>query len=255
MPAAPCAGRRAALPVSATIGAMTRVKVCGLTRPDDAGLAVELGAWALGLIFHPESPRSCDPAAAEEIGAELRRRALVTGVFVNAPLDEVAALADRCSLGMLQLHGDEGPAYCREAARRTGCKVMKAARVRDGASLRALEPFRVDYHLLDAHRPGRPGGTGETFDWQLIEGHDRSTPIVLSGGLTSENVGAGIVATRPFGVDTASGTEAAPGRKDQRKLTAFFRAVVAADAADRAQAGVDTHAGDAPAAAGARADR
>ena len=236
---------------------MTRVKICGLTRLDDARLAVELGAWALGVILHAESQRACDAAVAEEITAELRRRALVTGVFVNAPLDEVALLADRCSLGMLQLHGDEGPAYCREAARRTGCKVMKAARVRDGASLRALEPFRVDYHLLDAHRPDRRGGTGETFDWQLLEGHDRTTPTVLSGGLTPDNVGAGIAATRPFAVDTASGTEATPGRKDPRTLTAFFRAVAAADAREegRAEAGAATRTGREPAAAGARAER
>ena len=227
---------------------MTRVKICGLTGLEDARLAIDLGAWALGLIFHAESPRACVPAVAEEIGAELRRRALVTGVFVNAPLDEVSALADRCSLGMLQLHGDEGPAYCREAARRTGCKVMKAARVRDGASLRALEPFRVDYHLLDAHRADRRGGTGEVFDWQLVQGHHRSAPIVLSGGLTPENVAAGIGATRPFAVDTASGTDAAPGRKDPRKLRAFFRAVAAADAAapDREPATAGTVSRQAP---------
>lgn len=208
---------------------MTRVKICGLTSIDDARHAVEAGAWALGLVFVPDSPRACDPAVAEEIGAELRRRALVTGVFVNATLDEVELLADRCSLGMLQLHGDEGPAYCREAARRTGCKVMKAARVRDAASVRGLEPFRVDYHLLDAHRPERRGGTGETFDWELAGAHHLSVPLVLSGGLTPDNVAAAIGAVRPFAVDTASGTEAAPGRKDPRRVTAFFRGVEAAD--------------------------
>lgn len=215
---------------------MTRVKICGVTTPDDARHAAELGAWAIGLIFAPDSPRRCDLATAEEIGAALRRRTLVTGVFVNSPLDEVAEVADRCSLGMLQLHGDEGPAFCREAARRTGCKVMKAARVRDAAAIRGLEPFRVDYHLLDAHSLGRRGGTGETFQWELIGAHDRSLPVVLSGGLRPENVGAGIVATAPFAVDTASGTEATPGRKDRRKVEAFFRAVAAADG-DLSEAG------------------
>lgn len=207
---------------------MTRVKVCGITRLDDARCAVELGAWAIGLIFHAASPRACPPAVAEEIGSALRRLVEVTGVFVNSTLDEVALAADRCSLGVLQLHGDEGPAFCREAARRTGCRVMKAARVKDAASIRELEPFRVDFHLLDAHHPGRRGGTGETFEWELAAAHDRSVPLVLSGGLTPENVGSGIVAVRPFAVDTASGTEASPGRKDRRKLTAFFRAVEAA---------------------------
>ena len=209
---------------------MTRVKICGLTTLDDARHAVELGAWAIGLIFAAESPRACDPAAGEEIGAVLRRQTLVTGVFVNSSLDEVAEVAERCSLGMLQLHGDEGPAFCREAARRTGSKVMKAARVRDAAAIRALEPFHVDYHHLDAHSPDRRGGTGETFEWELVAAHNRSLPVVLSGGLTAENVAAGIAATAPFAVDTASGTEAAPGRKDRRKVEAFFRAVAAADA-------------------------
>jgi phosphoribosylanthranilate isomerase len=204
---------------------MTRVKICGLTSIEDARHATDLGAWALGVILHADTPRACDPAVAERIGAELRRRALVTGVFVNAPLDVVELMADRCSLGLLQLHGDEGPAYCREAARRTGCKVMKAARVRDASAIRALEPFRVDYHLLDAHSPDRRGGTGETFEWELAGAHDRTVPIVLSGGLTPDNVAAGIAAARPFAVDTASGTESAPGRKDPARLTAFFRAV------------------------------
>jgi phosphoribosylanthranilate isomerase len=215
---------------SETIGSMTRTKICGLTTLDEAQLAVDLGAWAIGLIFHPDSPRRCDVDTAERIGAAMRRQALVTGVFVNHPIDEVALLAERCSLGMLQLHGDEGPAYCREAARRTGCRVMKAMPVRDAAAIRALEAFRVDFHLLDTHRPGRRGGTGETFQWELAAAHDRTIPVVLSGGLTAHNVADGIRATRPFAVDTASGTEAAPGRKDPAKLRAFLRAVEAADA-------------------------
>ena len=153
----------------------------------------------------------------------------MTGVFVNATLDAVALAADRFGLTLLQLHGDEGPAYCREAARRTGCRVMKAARVRDAASIRRLEPFRTDFHLLDAHVPGVRGGTGSTFDWRLIREHRAGVPVVLSGGLDAENVTEGIAAVRPFAVDTASGTEAAPGVKDPRKLAAFFRAVAAAD--------------------------
>ena len=225
----------------------TRVKICGLTAPDDARLAVELGAWALGLIFHPESPRACPAATAEAIGGELRREAEVAGVFVNAALDEVAELAERCSLSLLQLHGDEGPAYCREAARRTGCRVMKAVRVRDAASVRALDAFQVDFHLLDTYRPDRHGGTGERFDWELAGAHRRRVPFVLSGGLTADSVGAGVTATRPFGVDTASGTEAAPGRKDPAKLRAFFRAVHRAD--ERLEAAPADAAPAAPAAA------
>lgn len=208
----------------------TKVKICGITRAEDARRAVELGAWAIGLIFWPQSARRCELQEAEAIAAELRRRVALTGVFVNAPLDEVAYTADRCSLSILQLHGDEGPAFCREAARRTGCRVMKATRVKDAGSIRALAPFDVDYHLLDAHKPGRVGGTGETFQWELVRAHDRHVPIVLSGGLTPDNVADAIAATRPFAVDTASGTEASPGRKDPAKLEAFFRSVALADA-------------------------
>jgi phosphoribosylanthranilate isomerase len=139
-------------------------------------------------------------------------------------------VADRCSLAILQLHGDEGPAFCREAARRTGCKVMKAARVKDAGSIRALHSFEVDYHLLDAYKADRLGGTGETFQWGLVNEHDRHVPVVLSGGLTPDNVADAIAVTHPFAVDTASGTESGPGRKDRAKLTAFFDAVASAKA-------------------------
>ena len=208
---------------------MTRVKVCGITNLDDARRAADLGAWAIGLIFHEPSPRACALPEAEEIGRRFKRaEPEVTGVFVNRPLDEVVAIADACSLSVLQLHGDEGPAYCDEAARRTGCRVMKAVQVRDKSSLTALRTFHVDYHLLDAHHPELRGGTGDTFDWDLARKR-RNVPVVLSGGLTPENVGDGVAAVRPFAVDTASGTEAEPGRKDPAKLEAFFRAVAAAD--------------------------
>ena len=207
---------------------MTRVKICGLTELGDAHQAVELGAWALGMIFWPESPRACSVEQAEAIGAQLHRRAELAGVFVNAALDEVAATADVCHFSMLQLHGDEGPAYCQEAARRTGCRVIKAARVRDAAQVQALRAYHTDFHLLDAHSPRAPGGTGESFDWELARLHPGVPPVILSGGLTPGNVGEAIEAARPFAVDTASGTEAEPGRKDPDKLTAFFPAVQAA---------------------------
>jgi phosphoribosylanthranilate isomerase len=207
----------------------TKVKICGITNLEDARQAVELGAWAIGMIFWEGSPRRCDLDAAEQISAELRRKVEPVGVFVNATLDEVAYVADRCSLAILQLHGDEGPAFCREAARRTGCKVMKAVRVKDAGSIRALASFETDYHMLDAYKPGHVGGTGETFQWDLVKLHGRHVPIVLSGGLTPDNVAEAIAATRPFAVDTASGTEASPGKKDPAKVEAFFRAVAQED--------------------------
>jgi phosphoribosylanthranilate isomerase len=204
--------------------------MCGVSDPADARRVAELGAWALGMIFWPQSPRACPIDTAEAIGAELQRRLELVGVFVNATLDEVADVADRCHLTIVQLHGDEGPAFCREAARRTGAKVMKAVRMRDAAQLTDLQRFHTDYHLLDAYSPDKPGGTGETFDWELARRHPGNPPMVLSGGLTPENVGEAIAAARPFAVDVASGTEAAPGRKDPAKLEAFVRAVEAAKA-------------------------
>ena len=152
---------------------MTRVKICGMTGPADARRAAELGAWAVGMVFWPGSPRRCELDEAEVIGAELHRQTEVAGVFVNATLDEVAATADRCRLTLLQLHGDEGPAYCREAARRTGARVMKAVRVHDAAQVQALRAFPTDYHLLDAYSPSSPGGTGESFDWELALLHPK----------------------------------------------------------------------------------
>jgi phosphoribosylanthranilate isomerase len=125
---------------------------------------------------------------------------------------------------MLQLHGDEGPAYCAEAARRTGCRVIKAVQVRDAGDLQALEPFRTDFHLLDAHSRDLRGGTGETFDWKLVNAHRGPAPVITSGGLRPENVADAIAATRPYAVDVASGVEASPGRKDPARMEAFFEA-------------------------------
>lgn len=209
---------------------MTRIKICGITRPEDARLAVDRGAWAIGLILAEESPRRCELAVAEQISAELRREAEIVGVFVNATLDELSYAADRAALSILQLHGEEGPLYCVEAARRTGCRVMKVARVRDLSSIRGLTAYPVDFHMLDAYNPDRRGGTGESFAWDLVP-HGRSTPLMLSGGLDADNVGEAIRVVRPYAVDVASGTEAAPGIKDEALVRAFFRAVEQADAA------------------------
>lgn len=198
-----------------------RVKFCGITNLDDGREAARLGAWAIGLNHHPESPRFCEPEVAAEIGTSLKRRLEVVGVFVNPSLDELAAAAENESLTMIQLHGDEGPAFCQEAARRTGCKVIKALRVRSGAEIRAAETYRTDFHLLDAHRPGTPGGTGESFDWELLAGRRSEVPLILAGGLTPENVADAVAVARPFAVDVASGVEAEPGVKDHSLMARF----------------------------------
>jgi phosphoribosylanthranilate isomerase len=202
-----------------------KIKFCGLTSLSDANLAVQSGAWAIGLIFWPRSPRRCELQDAVEIAAVLKRQTEIVGVFVNPTLDEVARTADAVGLTMLQLHGEEGPAFCSEVGRRTGCKVIKAARVRSGADIQALAQFHTDYHLLDSYTRGVPGGTGETFQWEIARHHRGSVPVILSGGLNPDNVAEAIGVVRPFAVDVASGVELKPGRKDPDKLRAFAAAV------------------------------
>ncbi|HWF74793.1 MAG TPA: phosphoribosylanthranilate isomerase [Solirubrobacteraceae bacterium] len=209
---------------------LPRIKLCGVTTPEDAEYAAALGVWAIGVNFWPRSARRCDPALAAEIAAAVKRRVEVVGVFVNPTLEHVAATAEAVGLTMVQLHGDEGPAFCAETARRTGCKVIKAARVHSGADIQALSAFHVDYHLLDSHVPGERGGTGETFAWELARRHRGRVPLILSGGLTPENVAEAIATVRPFAVDVASGVESAPGRKDPAKVEAFVNAVAATSA-------------------------
>lgn len=202
----------------------TKVKICGITSVEDAERSTELGAWAVGCIFHRPSPRRCRPTEAARIAAAVRRRALVAGVFVNHPLDEIVRLHERIGFELVQLHGDEGPAFCSEVARRTGAKVIRAVRVRDAGDVRALDAFRsVDYHLLDSAR------SGETVDPALLRVRRADIPLVLAGGLTPANVGAAIAAAGPFAVDVARGVEAEPGRKEPARLEAFFAAVAAAD--------------------------
>jgi phosphoribosylanthranilate isomerase len=207
-----------------------RVKFCGITRVEDAVEAVRLGAWAVGINHWEPGQRRCDPAIAAEIGAAVKRKAEVVGVFVNSTLDEIARAAEDESLSLIQLHGDEGLQFCREASRRTGCGVIKALRVRSRADVQAARSFRVDYHLLDAHRAGVPGGTGESFDWDLLAARRSDVPLIVAGGLRPGNVGEAIAVTRPFAVDVASGVEAEPGVKDHELMAAFSEAANAAGA-------------------------
>jgi phosphoribosylanthranilate isomerase len=207
--------------------AAPRIKFCGNTSVEDAELAVELGAWAVGLIFYEPSPRYCDPAVAGAIAARLRRRAEVVGVWVNGHLDEVSETASDLGLTMIQLHGDEGPAYCAEVARRTGCRVIKAVPVASAGDLQALGVYHTDFHLLDTGHAHLRGGTGETWDWRMAAAGRLRTevPRILSGGLRADNVSEAIEIVRPYAVDVVSGVEAAPGVKDAEKMAAFAEAV------------------------------
>jgi phosphoribosylanthranilate isomerase len=201
-----------------------KVKICGITRAEDAELAVSLGAWAIGFILWPQSKRYADPAVVGGISFALQRKVERVGVFVNQPLDEIERFVDTLGLTYVQLHGDEGPSFCTAVAQRTGARVIKAARIGHAADLRDIDRYHTDLHLLDAAVEGQRGGTGQTFDWGLIAQRRSKIPFLLSGGLTPENVGDAIAATHPWGVDTASGTEASPGVKDEEKLRAFFEA-------------------------------
>jgi phosphoribosylanthranilate isomerase len=204
-----------------------RVKICGVTRLQDAQLAAELGAWAVGMVFYRASPRCCQLADAEAIGAAMRRRVEIAGVFVNAPLEEIANVSERVGLTLVQLHGDEGPAFCAEVARRTGARTIKAASIRGLFTLRDLERFHTDFHLVDGYAPGQRGGTGERFDWSLLAKRRSKLPLIVGGGLDAERVASAIATTHPFAVDVASGVEAEPGIKDPKRMRAFFAATEA----------------------------
>lgn len=195
-----------------------------MTNLADAEHAASHGAWAIGLIHDRDSPRYVQPEVAEEIGAALKRRCEIAGVFVNSPLGKVIDAAERENLTVLQFHGDEGPSFCTEAARRTGAKVIRAFRVTSAADVRAAEAFRTDFHLFDAYWHGIHGGTGTSFDWELVAKRRSKVPMVLAGGLTAENVADAIELVKPFAVDVVSGVEAEPGRKDHAKVEAFLGA-------------------------------
>ncbi|MSO40923.1 MAG: phosphoribosylanthranilate isomerase [Solirubrobacterales bacterium] len=210
---------------------MTRVKICGVTRLEDAERAIDLGTWAIGLNYWSQSPRFCDPDDAAAIGTAVKRRCEVAGVFVNPTLGEVATAVEDASLTLVQLHGDEGPSFCSEVARRTGAKVIKAMRVKSGDEVRAAEAYRTDFHLFDAHRSGKPGGTGESFDWGLIAERRSKIPLILAGGLDPGNVADAIGIASPYAVDVATGVESEPGIKDPALFAALFAAVAATDPA------------------------
>lgn len=202
-----------------------KVKICGLTRPEDAALAAELGAWALGVIFAPESPRRVSVERAAEVLAAAPAGVERIGVFVNADAVDIAAAVEACGLTAIQLHGDESPEECQEIQRRSGVAVIKALAVSGPESLERVVQFDTDYILLDTYHPERRGGTGEVFDWSLPAALDegfRSGRLILAGGLNPENILAAIEAAAPFAVDVSSGIETAPGIKDNQQLRLLF---------------------------------
>ncbi|MEZ0188047.1 phosphoribosylanthranilate isomerase [Ralstonia solanacearum] len=221
----------------------TRIKLCGLTQPADVDHAVALGADAIGLVFYSPSPRGVTAEQAAELARLAGPFVTVTGLFVNASADDVARVVEQVPLTLLQFHGDETPEQCADIAARVGLPWLRAARVQPGTDLvEFADRFAAAQGLLlDAFVEGYGGG-GHVFDWTLIPPQWLSqspclpTPsaaprLVLSGGLSAQNVAGAIERVRPYAVDVSSGIEAARGVKDHARMTAFVRAVRDADAA------------------------
>jgi phosphoribosylanthranilate isomerase len=215
---------------------LTKVKICGLTRAEDAVFATRLGAHFLGMVFHPGSRRAVSIETASRIAeavrgaSEGRVRPLLVGVFVDAGVEPILQTAEAVGLDVVQLHGNEPPREIDEIRHidpargmRGHLKVIKAFRVEDEAP--NVAGFTADWLLFDS----LAGGSGQSFSWSLLSGLSTPEPFFLAGGLTPENVGLAIRQAKPWGVDVASGVESAPGIKDQTRMTKFFAAVRSAD--------------------------
>jgi phosphoribosylanthranilate isomerase len=201
----------------------TRVKICGITRAEDASAAIQHGCDAIGLVFYEPSPRYVTPATARSIAAGLPPFVSAVGLFVDADAEYVREVLSQVRLDLLQFHGDETPEYCRQF----GVPYLKAVRVRPETNLLQYAAAYADAKalLLDAYMPGTPGGTGTTFDWALIP-RDFPKPIILAGGLDAGNVSEAIRQCRPYAVDVSGGVERQKGIKDAEKIAAFMRGVV-----------------------------
>jgi phosphoribosylanthranilate isomerase len=208
--------------VPCAAGARTRVKVCGLTRPEDALAAARFGADAVGLIFYPRSPRVVDIERARTVRNALPPFVTVVGVFVDQQAELVERALAEVPLDLVQFHGAEPPEFCQSFRR----PYLKAVRVRPGVDLHqvARRYSSARALMLDSFEPGKHGGTGKTFDWSLIPA-DLELPFILAGGLTPENVADAVAAVSPFAVDANGGVEASPGIKDPVKIEAFIREV------------------------------
>jgi phosphoribosylanthranilate isomerase len=205
--------------VARTEASVVRIKICGVTRAEDALEAVRLGADALGFNFWPGSKRHLTTAAARAIVSRLPPFVTPVGVFVNQPEGEMRAIAAESGIQVFQLHGDESPELCA----RMPLPVIKAIPVDQVRTLSRLLSYEVSAFLLDTPSRGY-GGTGVPFDWSLAEGVSEVAPVILAGGLTPENVAAAVRAVRPYAVDVASGVESAPGVKDFARMARFVAA-------------------------------
>ena len=198
---------------------MIRVKVCGITNKDDALYAADSGADALGFIFYKKSPRYISPEKAARIIESLPPYVDAVGVFVNESGDTVHSIAKICTLGVIQLHGDEAPDFCRQF----DVRVIKAFRMDENFHPELLKPYKVAGYLLDTAIKGSFGGTGKTFNWQMAIPVKEIGHVILSGGLSPDNIVEALSVVRPPAVDVSSGVESSPGRKDRGKVKSFIQ--------------------------------
>ena len=197
---------------------MIAVKICGITSLKDAEMAVNYSVSAIGMIFCPDSPRYVDPTEVEQWIERIPDSVKKVGVFVNEQIDTINNITRQLKLEFIQLHGDESPEFCNGIIR----PVIKVFRVGDDFDAIVLNEYDVYGFLFDTYKKGNPGGTGTRFNWDLIANLKTETPIILSGGLTPENVLNGIEAVNPAAVDVNSGVESVPGVKDEEKIKELF---------------------------------
>ena len=207
---------------------MTKLKICGLTRLEDAELALLQGAWALGFIFYPKSPRYVEPEKVREILSQLRLKGLQpvrsVGVFVNASAEEIRHTQQVSCIDTVQLHGDEEPAFLE---RLSDLRLWKVFRLKSADQLAEIPKFSsyVEAFLFDAAVVGSYGGTGQLADWGLLSQVKVDKPLIISGGLHPDNIRSALEQLKPYALDVSSGVEEAPGRKDAHKLKALFEAL------------------------------
>jgi len=207
---------------------MTKIKICGITNKIDAINAAKLNVDMLGFVFCPKSKRYVQPKVARDIVNELPPFIGKVGVFVDEEAEKVAQIAEEASLDMLQFHGEETPEYCNSFKDRY--KVIKAFRLKEKKDLKRINNYDVvDLYLLDTYKADSPGGTGQMFDWKMLEGFEFLKPVILSGGLAPANVNDAISEIAPYGVDVSTGVESSPGKKDIDLMKRFVESVRKAD--------------------------
>lgn len=208
---------------------MPKIKICGITNYEDALNAVKLGASYIGLNFYKKSPRYIKENDAKKIVGKLPKNVKKVGVFVNENLKTIKKIVDNIDLDIIQLHGSENPNYCQKLKKETKKEIIKAFRIKNGIKINEIrskiKKYYVDYYMFDTYKKGMFGGTGKTFNWNILDIKSLKKKFFLSGGLNSENVKEAIKIAKPFAVDVSSSVEEKPGKKDYKKMKEFISIV------------------------------